>query len=129
MGKSSTEDSRRGMGSPKPKSRGECGFDHFLAIAAVVRMFMAECTNEVVYPENAKDTLCRNVTIYGRCRYEDKGARIPWSTVHIGSYGYNLTFAYAVSRLRFQSRSTKTEPREQLRQVGIPSQLVSSDDS
>jgi len=23
--------------------------------------------------ENAKDTLCRNVTIYGRCRYEDKG--------------------------------------------------------
>ncbi|CAG8008654.1 unnamed protein product [Penicillium salamii] len=24
-------------------------------------------------PENAKDTLCRNVTIYGRCRYEDKG--------------------------------------------------------
>ncbi|ODM18700.1 PAB-dependent poly(A)-specific ribonuclease subunit pan3 [Aspergillus cristatus] len=46
-GKSSTEDSRRGMGSPKPKSR--------------------------VYPENAKDTLCRNVTIYGRCRYEDKG--------------------------------------------------------
>lgn len=46
-GKSNTEDSRRGMGSPKPKSR--------------------------VYPENAKDTLCRNVTIYGRCRYEDKG--------------------------------------------------------
>lgn len=26
--------------------------------------------------ENAKDTLCRNVTIYGRCRYEDKGAAI-----------------------------------------------------
>lgn len=24
--------------------------------------------------ENAKDTLCRNVTIYGHCRYEDKGA-------------------------------------------------------
>ncbi|KAF6218046.1 hypothetical protein HO133_006458 [Letharia lupina] len=23
--------------------------------------------------ENAKDTLCRNVTIYGHCRYEDKG--------------------------------------------------------
>lgn len=26
--------------------------------------------------ENAKDTLCRNVTIYGRCRYEDKGISI-----------------------------------------------------
>ncbi|EHY57233.1 PAB-dependent poly(A)-specific ribonuclease subunit 3 [Exophiala dermatitidis] len=23
--------------------------------------------------ENARDTLCRNVTIYGKCRYEDKG--------------------------------------------------------
>ncbi len=23
--------------------------------------------------ENAKDTLCRNVAIYGYCRYEDKG--------------------------------------------------------
>lgn len=23
--------------------------------------------------ENTKDTLCRNVTIYGKCRYEDKG--------------------------------------------------------
>ena len=28
---------------------------------------------EVSYKENAKDTLCRNVTIYGHCRYEDKG--------------------------------------------------------
>lgn len=27
--------------------------------------------------ENAKDTLCRNVTIYGHCRYEDKGGRFP----------------------------------------------------
>jgi PAB-dependent poly(A)-specific ribonuclease subunit 3 len=26
--------------------------------------------------ENAKDTLCRNVTIYGKCRYEDKGAPV-----------------------------------------------------
>ncbi|GKZ79441.1 hypothetical protein CBS63078_10011 [Aspergillus niger] len=44
-GKSATlEDARRGTGSPKMKGR-----------------------------ENAKDTLCRNVTIYGRCRYEDKG--------------------------------------------------------
>jgi hypothetical protein len=26
--------------------------------------------------ENAKDTLCRNVTIYGKCRYEDKGTHL-----------------------------------------------------
>ncbi|KAJ9300554.1 hypothetical protein DTO271G3_1718 [Paecilomyces variotii] len=44
-GKSNLDDSRRSMGSPKLKGRAE----------------------------NAKDTLCRNVTIYGRCRYEDKG--------------------------------------------------------
>jgi PAB-dependent poly(A)-specific ribonuclease subunit 3 len=27
--------------------------------------------------ENAKDTLCRNVTIYGKCRFEDKGEARP----------------------------------------------------
>ena len=31
--------------------------------------------------ENAKDTLCRNVTIYGRCRYEDKGAALSLTIV------------------------------------------------
>ncbi|PGH28290.1 PAB-dependent poly(A)-specific ribonuclease subunit PAN3 [Polytolypa hystricis UAMH7299] len=42
--KGTVDDSRRATGSPKIKGR-----------------------------DNAKDTLCRNVTIYGRCRYEDKG--------------------------------------------------------
>ncbi|EED21333.1 poly(A)-binding protein-dependent poly(A) ribonuclease, putative [Talaromyces stipitatus ATCC 10500] len=42
--KSGLDDSRRNLGSPKLRGR-----------------------------ENAKDTLCRNVTIYGKCRYEDKG--------------------------------------------------------
>ncbi|EEQ33764.1 PAB-dependent poly(A)-specific ribonuclease subunit PAN3 [Microsporum canis CBS 113480] len=45
IGKPNLEDGRRTNGSPKLKGR-----------------------------ENAKDTLCRNVTIYGRCRYEDKGS-------------------------------------------------------
>lgn len=27
--------------------------------------------------ENAKDTLCRNVTIYGHCRYKEKGGYEP----------------------------------------------------
>ena len=27
-------------------------------------------------PENAKDVLCKNVTIYGYCRYENKGSQI-----------------------------------------------------
>ncbi|KAF6238459.1 hypothetical protein HO173_003426 [Letharia columbiana] len=42
--KGTVEDARRPESSPRPKGR-----------------------------ENAKDTLCRNVTIYGHCRYEDKG--------------------------------------------------------
>lgn len=33
--------------------------------------------------ENAKDTLCRNVTIYGRCRYEDKGTDSLLETSHL----------------------------------------------
>ncbi|KAK2747747.1 PAB-dependent poly(A)-specific ribonuclease subunit 3 [Myotisia sp. PD_48] len=43
-GKPNLDDGRPNTGSPKLKGR-----------------------------ENAKDTLCRNVTIYGKCRYEDKG--------------------------------------------------------
>ena len=38
------------------------------------------CGDIIVYytdvslrPDNAKDTLCRNVMIYGHCRFEDKG--------------------------------------------------------
>ncbi|EFE38916.1 hypothetical protein TRV_06435 [Trichophyton verrucosum HKI 0517] len=49
IAKPGLEDGRRTNGSPKLKGR-------------------------VV--ENAKDTLCRNVTIYGRCRYEDKGVQL-----------------------------------------------------
>lgn len=43
-GKPTLDDGKRGTGSPRLRGR-----------------------------EGAKDTLCRNVTIYGRCRYEDKG--------------------------------------------------------
>lgn len=34
---------------------------------------LGSAANRIFLTENAKDTLCRNVTIYGRCRYEDKG--------------------------------------------------------
>lgn len=40
--------------------------------------------------ENAKDTLCRNVTIYGRCRYEDKG-----------NLQFGISFNSKISFLRF----------------------------
>ncbi|PYI23074.1 PAB-dependent poly(A)-specific ribonuclease subunit pan3 [Aspergillus japonicus CBS 114.51] len=59
-GKSTTtlDDSRRATGSPKMKARAE----------------------------NAKDTLCRNVTIYGRCRYEDKGCAFNHDPHKVNSY-------------------------------------------
>nr|A1CP31.2 RecName: Full=PAN2-PAN3 deadenylation complex subunit PAN3; AltName: Full=PAB1P-dependent poly(A)-specific ribonuclease; AltName: Full=Poly(A)-nuclease deadenylation complex subunit 3; Short=PAN deadenylation complex subunit 3 [Aspergillus clavatus NRRL 1] len=55
-GKPALDDSRRGTGSPKMKAR-----------------------------ENAKDTLCRNVTIYGRCRYEDKGCAFNHDPLKVNS--------------------------------------------
>ncbi len=48
--------------------------------------------------EHAKDTLCRNVTIYGRCRYEDKGGLI---YLYICCAGADPRF----TRLCVQSRS------------------------
>ncbi|CAG7957012.1 unnamed protein product [Penicillium olsonii] len=56
-GKPPLEDARRTTGSPKMKSR-----------------------------ENAKDTLCRNVTIYGRCRYEDKGCAFNHDPSKLNAY-------------------------------------------
>lgn len=84
-GKPPLEDARRTTGSPKMKSRGERkviagpltssrrdspkrdGLSDLYAYAG----FVTALTRS--FPENAKETLCRNVTIYGRCRYEDKG--------------------------------------------------------
>ncbi|KEF56974.1 PAB-dependent poly(A)-specific ribonuclease subunit pan3 [Exophiala aquamarina CBS 119918] len=47
-------------------------------MAAVIKSSVDDSKNTTLSPrpkgrENAKDTLCRNVTIYGKCRYEDKG--------------------------------------------------------
>ena len=50
--------------------------------------------------ENAKDTLCRNVTIYGHCRYEDKGAQPP---------RIQLEFSDSLGRLLIQPRSGQNE--------------------
>jgi PAB-dependent poly(A)-specific ribonuclease subunit 3 len=84
-GKPALEDARRTTGSPKMKSRGERkvidgpltssrrdlpkrdGLSNPDAYAGFVMTLTRS------FPENAKETLCRNVTIYGRCRYEDKG--------------------------------------------------------
>lgn len=67
-----SEDVRRAALSPRSKGRGKS--------ARSPRSWRAERGYDVrdrtdggIEIENAKDTLCRNVTIYGHCRYEDKG--------------------------------------------------------
>lgn len=75
--KSNLDDSRRGMGSPKLKARGELNFGGGLYLCCpgcLCHDLWDGLANGRLPVENAKDTLCRNVTIYGRCRYEDKGA-------------------------------------------------------
>ncbi|KAK9852001.1 hypothetical protein MYU51_008955 [Penicillium brevicompactum] len=76
-GKPPLEDARRITGSPKMKSR-----------------------------ENAKDTLCRNVTIYGRCRYEDKGMTAPPSLWRMIADGVS----FSDSKKRFNVDSPSFTP-------------------
>jgi PAB-dependent poly(A)-specific ribonuclease subunit 3 len=84
-GKPPLEDARRTTGSPKMKSRGERNAsDGPLTSSRGDSLKRDGLSNPEAnagsvialtrsFPENAKETLCRNVTIYGRCRYEDKG--------------------------------------------------------
>lgn len=58
-------DLRRQIGSPRPKGRGSYPLDPNPTPRDSIRADSA-------LPEN-KDTLCRNVLIYGHCRYEDQG--------------------------------------------------------
>ena len=60
--KNHAEDTKQAALSPKLKGRGTSKMTDKRRGVANGRM-----------TENAKDTLCRNVTIYGKCRYEDKG--------------------------------------------------------
>ncbi|KAJ5774782.1 hypothetical protein N7457_009678 [Penicillium paradoxum] len=71
VGKPPLEDARRTTGSPKMKSRA-LGWPSQRGTPDLRRAELLTM-DHLVHVENAKDTLCRNVTIYGRCRYEDKG--------------------------------------------------------
>lgn len=103
------DDTRRTTGSPKMKSRGEWaegsaqGKLHSVerrdGSAGAVRRGWEESRSQVFGTENAKETLCRNVTIYGRCRYEDKGI----INLMCDDRGAELTEC-RWTRLRLQSR-------------------------
>jgi hypothetical protein len=59
--------------SPRPKGRGMCLPEvNSKGIAAVEDMSEQGRLIPGI-TDNAKDTLCRNVLIYGHCRYEDQG--------------------------------------------------------
>lgn len=66
--------------------------------------------------ENAKDTLCRNITIYGRCRYEDKGAPIPLPPCS----GLGLTLASVREGCAFNHDLQKFSPAHQSDRLGCP---------
>ncbi|KAK8211359.1 hypothetical protein M8818_003326 [Zalaria obscura] len=58
-------DARRGHQSPRPKGRGNSSLN-----------FLVEkpCTDASIrVSENAKNILCRNITIYGNCRAQHNG--------------------------------------------------------
>lgn len=63
-------DMRHQVGSPRPKGRGELIF----YISTITRHSIPDYQRpDYVFDLEHKDTLCRNVVIYGHCRYEDQG--------------------------------------------------------
>ncbi|KAH7309128.1 hypothetical protein B0I35DRAFT_93888 [Stachybotrys elegans] len=61
-------DPRRQVGSPRPKGRGAFSPSHPASLPPLSLSLGADRRQL----EN-KETLCRNVLIYGHCRYEDQG--------------------------------------------------------
>lgn len=93
--KSPLDDSRRTTGSPKMKTRGELDGDgvgdhssimeRWDGLVGAVHRGCEGPRSRVFGTDNAKDTLCRNVTIYGRCRYEDKGIKTSRAYLTLGA--------------------------------------------
>lgn len=126
-GRSTLDDSRRGMGSPKPKGRGELSFGGGWCLFCSGCLY--RCANSRLPVENAKDTLCRNVTIYGRCRYEDKGALRNPSSPSTLSYcrlsqvrycEYNLTMAKGCAFNHDPHKMNPTNNSDRLEYPGKP---------
>lgn len=82
VSRTTVEETKPSLLSPKSKGKGTC-------TTPVPRRDItkkrnktkvdqsSECAeilmSDLSHTDNAKDILCRNVTIYGKCRYEDKG--------------------------------------------------------
>lgn len=83
VSRTTIEDTKPSLLSPKSKGKGTyTTFDGARVVSTGKNMSFSSqlryCAAVLMCPalliDNAKDILCRNVTIYGKCRYEDKGA-------------------------------------------------------
>lgn len=72
----STENTKQHSSPPKVKNK---GLSHAHRTQQALKGISVARPNRVLtdtpLTENTKDILCRNVTIYGKCRYEDKGTQ------------------------------------------------------
>lgn len=127
VSRTTVEETKPNLLSPKSKGKGTCttpvpkrdvlrkrsktGNDQSPECATILMSNLSQA-------DNAKDILCRNVTIYGKCRYEDKGT-VTTSEV--------MMVILMLARMRIQSQSGKAckcfvrKWRDGDRQVGLHS--------
>ncbi|KKY20858.1 putative pab-dependent polyspecific ribonuclease subunit pan3 [Phaeomoniella chlamydospora] len=78
--------------------------------------------------ENAKDTLCRNVTIYGKCRYEDKGMHASSRNLRKGLNVDSPSFTpslLSVNGANSGKKSTTISPKAASAAVFMPKSIAS----
>lgn len=109
VSRTTVEETKPGLLSPKSKGKGTCAISvpkrdilkkrnkpKIQQSSQCAEILMSALSNA----DNAKDILCRNVTIYGKCRYEDKG------TVKVSR---DVTVDLIFARLRIQPQSGKAD--------------------
>lgn len=57
--------------------------------------------------ENTKETLCRNMTIYGHCRYEDKGDRLHLLGKAVADWLEGCSFSHDIGKVAPSSTSAE----------------------
>lgn len=107
VSRTTVEDAKPNVLSPKSKGKGTCAIlvpkgenvkkrNKTKAHQSSQRAEILMCN--LSDADNAKDILCRNVTIYGKCRYEDKG---------IVTISREMTKVLILARLCVQPQSGK----------------------
>lgn len=109
VSRTTVEETKPSLLSPKSKGKGTCTSSvpkrDILKKRNKTKIDQSSQCAEILMSalsstDNAKDILCRNVTIYGKCRYEDKGMVMSSRDLDV-----DLMFV----RLRIQSQSGKAD--------------------